>query len=274
MKYRSGKTDFSIQKSSFLKNGWCRFSFSADLASWVEHSLRAARETVVAPEFQEWVRCGGTWFAGVNALANDRNGAVENGPPLQGPPIDFIGQELGFWGMEWDRGQVSVCYPDYPLPMPRESEAAFRFRVNRAAAHVDGVLPEGPERRRHLRQYHAFILGIPMVEVSSGASPFTIWEGSHELVRRTLTERFGNLPWQVWNEEDITEAYQAMRRKIFGECNRIEITSDPGEAYLVHRLALHGIAPWRNNAKVGEDGRMICYFRPELDNGDAWLSSP
>lgn len=257
-----------------LENGWCRFSYSADLATWVEYSLGAARDAVVEPEFQKWLRCGGTWFAGVNALANDGTGAVENGPPLLGPPINFINQELGLADIEWDRGQVSVCYPDYPQPMPHESEAAYRYRVNRAAAHVDGVLPEGPERRRHLRQHHAFILGIPMVEVSPDASPFTIWEGSHEFVRSTLEERFDGLAWHRWGDEDITHTYQGMRREIFESCKRVEVTARPGEAYLVHRLALHGIAPWRNNTNVGEDGRMICYFRPEMENGDTWLSSP
>jgi hypothetical protein len=274
MEDRSGIVDISIQKSAFFENGWCKFPYSERLAGWVERSLSAARAAVVAPEFQKWMRCGGTWFAGVNALANDKHGAVADGPSLAGPAVDFIRHALAIDEIHWDRGQVSVCYPDYPQPMPHESETAFAYRRNRAAAHVDGVLPEGPERRRHLRQHHAFVLGIPMVEVSSDASPFTIWQGSHELVRQAFEERFQHLAMRKWGDEDITDSYQAMRRGIFKKCERVEVTAIPGEAYLVHRLALHGIAPWRNNAAAGEDGRMICYFRPEMNDGKTWISNP
>ena len=267
------QSDSEALRARFLERGWCRFAYSDELADWVQHSLGAARNTVRSPEFREWLRCGDTWFVGVNALANDEFGAVAGGPPLQGPAIDFIRMELGLGDTRWDRAQVSVCYPGYPQPTPQESRDAYRFRVNRAAAHIDGVMPEGPERRRHLRQHHAFILGIPMVEVSRNASPFTIWEGSHEIVRQTFEERFRDLAWQDWGEEDITDMYRAMRRRAFDSCRRVEITANPGEAYLVHRLALHGIAPWGQGATAGEDGRMICYFRPELVDAESWLTS-
>lgn len=259
--------------TQFFEKGWCRFPFSEELAEWVTHSLHAARVAVRAPEYREWWRCGGTWFAGVNALANDEAGATASGPPLAGPAIDFLRRELGFERIAWDRGQVSVCYPGYPQPMQRESEAAFRYRRERAAAHIDGTVPEGPERRRHLRHYHAFILGIPMVEVSGDAAPFTLWEGSHEQARQAFGECFATLPPERWGDEDITESYVAMRRAVFDTCRRIEITAKPGEAYLVHRLALHGIAPWGVNARAGADGRMICYFRPESLTPRSWLSA-
>jgi len=262
-----------MQSSGFFEQGWCRFPFSEELAEWVARSLDAARAAVQAPEYREWWRCGGTWFAGVNALANDETGATASGPPLAGPAIDFIRRELKFQQITWDHGQVSVCYPGYPQPMQRESAAAFRFRRERAAAHIDGTVPEGPERRRHLRHHHAFILGIPMVDASADAAPFTLWEGSHEQVRQVFTERFGKLPPDRWGDEDITESYVAMRRAVFDTCRRLEITARPGEAYLVHRLALHGIAPWGVNAQAGEDGRMICYFRPELFTARSWLSA-
>jgi len=32
----------------------------------------------------DWLRHGGTWFAGVNILANDAQGRVEQGPELGG----------------------------------------------------------------------------------------------------------------------------------------------------------------------------------------------
>ena len=50
------------------------------------------------------------------------------------------------------------------------------------------------------------------------------------------------------------------------------VTAGRGEAYLVHRLALHGIAPWGAGATAGE--RMVIYFRPESGDPAAWLRAP
>jgi len=263
-----------MQAAEFFQHGWCRFPFDQDLADWAGQSLSAARNTVDAPENDEWLRCGGTWSVGVNALPNDENGAVEPGPPLQGPAVEFIRQTLGIERIPWERGQVSVCRPGYPKPMARESAAAFRFRRDRDAAHIDGLLPEGPDRRRHLRERHAFILGIPMVEFSPDASPFVIWAGSHALVRKTLIERFGDLPAESWGDVDVTETYHALRREIFETCDRVVVAARPGECYVVHRMSLHGIAPWGDSASATDDGRMICYFRPEFGDPRDWLRNP
>jgi len=186
----------------------------------------------------------------------------------------FARQLVGACAFEWDRAQVSVCYPRYPLPMESEPAAAFRYRRDRDAAHVDGLLPEGADRRRHLREHHAFILGIPMVDVSANASPFVVWEGSHEVVRAALVERFGSLPPERWGDEDLTEAYHAVRRRVFDTCERVEIAAKRGEAYVAHRLVLHGVAPWGESASAGEDGRMICYFRPLSGGPKEWLAAP
>ena len=70
--------------------------------------------------------------------------------------------------------QVSAVYPGYPKPRQGESDAAFRYRLNRDAAHVDGLLAIGPERRRMLRERHAYILGLPLTECSETAAPMTI----------------------------------------------------------------------------------------------------
>lgn len=211
---------------------------------------------------------------GVNALPNDESGAVAGGDPIAGEAVDFIRRDLGLCSFRWDRAQVSIVYPGYPEPMASESVAAFRYRRERDAAHVDGVLREGPDRRRHLRGHHEFIFGIPMVAADVGASPLVVWEGSHQRVRRAFQQRFGQMPPASWKDEDITEIYQSVRRRIFADCERVEIAAQPGEAYLVHRLALHGIAPWSGTAKAGPDGRMIVYFRPEIAAPDAWLSTP
>jgi len=263
-----------MNKSHLFEKGWCRFQFDETLMQWIAHALPCARETVAAEENAQWLRCGGTWFAGVNLLPNAADGSVCGSDALQGKASDFIRQALGLDNFDWDRAQLSVCYPGYPQPMPGETKAAYGYRRDRDAAHVDGFLAEGPDRRRHLREYHGFILGIPMVEFNAGASPFVVWEGSHEVIRTTFTEQFRGVPVEQWGEIDITGVYHQVRRKIFGLCKRVEIHARPGEAYLVHRLALHGVAPWQGIASATPDGRMICYFRPETGGPESWLLSP
>ena len=260
-------------KNQFLKNGWVIFNHDPVLIKWVEDTLPMARKFVSQPENQHWLRCAGTWFAGVNLLNNDVEGRVNQGPRLNGTAIDFIISELNYEQIDWDPGQISVCYPGYPRPMDSESQAAFQYRLKRDAAHIDGLLPEGKNRRRHLREHHGFILGIPMVKSSVGASPLVIWQGSHEIVRQVFSDVFANLDPSDWGDVDVTEIYQQTRRKIFQSCRRVELFAKPGQAYIVHRLALHGVAPWHENATASEDGRMICYFRPEINGPWEWLNS-
>ena len=258
----------------FYERGWCQYPFDAELLEWVERAVPAARRTLTDPEFSRWLRYQGTWFAGVNALYNDTQGAVDDSGPLRGLAVTSIAEELKIDFREWDRGQVSICFPGYPKPMEDQSEAMFRFRRDRDAAHVDGLLPEGADRRRHLREHHAFILGIPMAEFDERASPFVIWAGSHEIVRSALRDRFRGIAPSRWGDEDITEAYQSVRRDVFERCERIEIHARPGEAFVAHRLCLHGTAPWDESASAGADGRMICYFRPEGLSARQWLEAP
>lgn len=259
---------------TFLDRGWCRFASDAVLASWVARTRDTARAAVHAPANAKWLRCGGTWFAGVNALPSDASGAVENGVPIGGRAVDFVHRALGLTGIAWDRAQVSVVYPGYPRPMASESAAAYRYRLQRDAAHVDGVLRVGPQRRRYVREHHAFILGIPMTDARNGASPLVVWEGSHHIVRRALRDFFGDLPCDDWRDEDVTTLYHATRREVFDRCARVAIAARPGEAYLVHRLALHGIAPWAQGASADPDGRMIVYFRPDIGHAGDWLLAP
>ncbi|MGI9383348.1 MAG: hypothetical protein ACR2PO_09345 [Methyloligellaceae bacterium] len=259
---------------AFFEKGWRHFSYDRALAAWVSQTLPTAREAVAAPENSHWLRCGGTWFAGVNVLPNDAQGAVRNGTEIVGKVVDFIHDVLKLKHFAWDRAQVSVCYPGYPKPMARESEAAYRYRRDRDAAHVDGLVREGQRRRRHLREHHGFLLGIPMIETNAGASPFVIWEGSHEVIRKAFAAQFKCMPPERWDEVDVTEIYHAARRKIFDTCRRTEIVARPGEAFLVHRFALHGTARWRDTEHAGPDGRMIVYFRPEIGASGDWLNAP
>lgn len=258
----------------FFERGWCRFDHDPALAAWVETSLPAARDTVAEPANATWLRYQGTWFAGVNVLPNDEAGAVPGGPPLSGAAVGFIHRDLGIDTITWDRAQVSVCYPGYPKPMEGETDGQHRFRRDRDAAHVDGLLGLGQPKRRFIKEPHQFILGLPMVEASPGASPFVIWEGSHEIMREAFAAAFSGRPPATWPDIDITEIYIDARKRCFETCRRMEIHARPGEAYIAHRLSLHGVAPWAKDASAGSDGRMICYFRPAMEDLGQWLGQP
>lgn len=257
----------------FFRAGWCRFGFDPVLADWVRHVLPAAHRAVASPKNRKWLRCDGTWFVGVNALPNGPDGAVGGGPELAGAAVDFIRGALGISDLRLDRAQVSTVYPGYPKPTEGEAPTAYRYRLRRDAAHVDGLRAEGPARRRHLNEYHAFILGVPLVAVTADTAPLVIWEGSHEVVRESFRDFFAGTPPASWDDLDITEVYHQTRRRIFERCPRVEITCRPGESYLLHRLALHGIAPWRGDAAALPEGRMVIYFRPDSGNPESWLTA-
>jgi hypothetical protein len=266
----------------FFQRGWCAFDHDPVLADWVAAVRPVAEATLHDPELRsQWLRCGGTWFAGVNALPNDASGAVpgRNVPPLAGMAIDFIGSVLDLRRTVWDKAQVSICFPGYPQPWQGENESAHRFRRDRDAAHLDGLRRSEPGRRRNLDETHAFILGIPLTETRPDASPFIIYEGSHELMRRALRARLKGIAPADWPGEDITDAYVAARREAFKTCRRVLVHGRPGQAYLAHRLVLHGVAPWGASLETGP--RMIVYFRPDLTENtavgealDGWLERP
>lgn len=261
--------------AALFEKGWQGFPADPAIAGWIEGSLPAARLAVADPANAKWRRYGGTWFVGVNCLPNDDTGAVPGGLPLSGTAIDFIGSSLGQSPLAWDRAQLSVCYPGYPQPMAGETEAAFRFRRDRDAAHVDGLTrAAGPDKRRNLGEPHAFVFGIPMTAVGAGASPLVVWESSHEIMRRAFLAAFGNRPPERWRDLDIAAAYDAARRQVFAACRRVEVVARPGETYLLHRLVVHGVSPWKEGAMAGPDGRMIAYFRPALKNVADWLGAP
>lgn len=261
----------------FYEQGWCVFPYDEKIEAWRQAALPLAQQAAHHPDNAVWLRCSGTWFVGVNALKNDRFGTVKthdgSDVPLHGKVIEVINHLQGLGTYDWDKAQVSICYPSYPQPSAAESDKAFRFRKSKDAAHIDGLHPEGPRRRRHLRETHGFILGIPMVEFSTDASPFVVWDRSHELIRNSLEDLYRNHSVDCWGDLDITEQYQSFRQNAFDQCQRLEIHAKPGEAFLVHRFALHGMAPWGADATAEENGRMICYFRPQLDQPERWLSA-
>ena len=138
-----------------------------------------------------WLQCEGTWFVGVDALPNDPAGRLGDSVPLAGTAVDFIIQNFGRLPA-LHPAQVSVIYPGYPKPRAQETPAAFRFRQTRDAAHIDGILPQGPDRRRNLIEPHAFVLGLPLNHTSPGASPLVVWPDSPAIVRRHLAAAFAS----------------------------------------------------------------------------------
>ncbi|AUQ70743.1 hypothetical protein [Phaeobacter inhibens] len=256
----------------FLTKGWCDFPANAETLAWARHAHQAGVQALQDPANADWLQCEGTWFIGVDALPNDARGQLPAGPELAGPAIDFITTHLG--GLpDLHRAQVSSVFPGYPRPRPGEGEAALRYRIKRDAAHVDGVKMFGETRRRRVEEPHAWVLGLPLNESSPDASPLVIWEGSHVIMRRAFTAAFDGVPPGQWGEVDVTDAYTNARKEVFETCPRVTVSAKPGEAYLMHRLCLHGVAPWAEGASAPEEGRMIAYFRPELaDWTQRWLA--
>ena len=157
---------FIDKQQHFFDKGWCAFDPDPVLASWAEAARPLAEATLHDPQMRaDWLRCGGTWFAGVNALANDAAGAIPGAgvPPLAGRVVAFIAEVLGLRGGAWDRAQVSICFPGYPQPWDGESDAAFRFRRDRDAARFSAG------SSCHLGAVGA-ALGRPLRSINSGGS--------------------------------------------------------------------------------------------------------
>jgi hypothetical protein len=258
---------------SWLARGFEVFPAEAATLDWLGGAREAALEAAGDPDLQaRWLRHGGTWFAGVDVLGNDARGRVGQGPPLSGAARRAAEAVTG--PLPLHPAQVSVTYPGYPRRDADETEAAHRYRRTRDAAHLDGLLPEGPDRRRHLREAHGWILGVALSEADRGAAPLVVWEGSHAVMRAAFRAAFDGLAPACWGDRDVTDIYQAARRRCFETCPRIEIALTPGEAVLVHRLSLHGIAPWSEGAGAAPEGRAIAYFRPCLPQVADWLDLP
>ena len=254
-----------MSSNALPKTGWRVFSHEPGLESWLR-AVRPHAEAAVKANLGDWLRHDGTWFAGVDVLPNDEAGRVAGGPPLVCDAHEAAGP------LPLHAGQVSVTYPGYPGRDPGESDAAHRFRARRDAAHLDGLLPIGPDRRRMIREPHAWILGLPLSPMRRTNAPLVVWEGSQEVIRGALQDALAPYPREDWPNVDVTDVYQDARRQCFETCNRVEIEAMPGEAILLHRLILHGVAPWTGPAGLP---RSVIYFRPILPGGITdWLSLP
>lgn len=259
---------------SWLSDGYQVFGPDPEVSDWLKTAGPKALAAAADPGHRSaWLRHGGTWFAGVNVLDNDGAGRVAGGEPLAGAALRAAEAVIG--QLPLDKGQVSVTYPGYPRQDLGESDANHRYRRTRDAAHLDGVLPVGPNRRRMVKEPHAWILGFPVTDCGAGAAPLVVWEGSHEIMRARLGEVLRRAPETDGREVDLTDAYHAARREVFETCPRVDLPAQPGKAILMHRLALHGVAPWQDGAAAPPEGRAIVYFRPQLPGGvPDWLSLP
>jgi hypothetical protein len=242
--------------------GWRRLGPDPAILAWATAAAGVARG-VVERSTDSW-RSGGTWFVGVDALPNGPEGRVDG--------VAFPWSALPLTPVPLHRAQLSVIRPGYPQPSPEETPAAFAFRRDRDAAHLDGLMPVGPDRRRMIVEPHAWILGLPLTETD--AAPLVVWEGSQTILRAALQEALCALPPADWGRVDITDAYQAARRAVLSTCRRVRLPVRPGEATLLHRLALHGVEPWRPDDHAPPEGRMIAYLRPEMASVEEWLTAP
>ncbi|WP_439521894.1 hypothetical protein [Marivita sp.] len=247
--------------------GYWQLDWNAQTYRWSQTARREARDIVQHPDLvAQWLQCEGTWFVGVDVLPSAPDGCVA-GVPLCGPAAERIGARD-----DLHPAQVSITYPGYPRPRADESDAAFRYRRNRDAAHMDGVLAEGSPKRRFLRDRHDWILGLPLTETSPGASPLVVWEGSHHILQSAMINALGDIPDADWGSTDITEVYQDARKEVFATCRRTPLFTRPGEAVLLSPFLLHGVAPWQAAATASRDGRMVAYLRPESPApGPIWI---
>ena len=244
------------------QDGYALIPYSAATARWAQAAHDAAVPVIQDPqERATWLRHQGTWFVGVDALPNARDGSV-GGVPLV---VDGVTHD------DWHRAQVSVVYPGYPKQDVGESDVNHRFRINRDAAHVDGLLLDPETGKRQLKEPHGFILGLPLNEASVDASPLVVWKGSHHIMSACFAQIFAGIDPKDWGEVDVTTPYKAARKQCFETCERIELPARVGEATLLHRHVLHGVAPWGEGAMAPPEGRMIAYFRPEVRVWGDWV---
>lgn len=243
-------------------DGYVTFDSDADVARWAAAAYARTCEILADPATKSaQLRHGNTWFVGVDTLDNAADGAIAN-VPLIGPWQSLV-QNLPL-----HRAQVSIVYAGYPQQDVDESVANHRYRVVRKAAHVDGLLPVGPDRRRYPQELHAYILGLPLNDVPT--APTVVWRGSHKIMQAALAKAIGT---QNPADVDVTDIYQAARREVFERCEMVSLQAKPGEAFLLHRFALHGTDVW--DAGFGSEsaeGRMIAFFRPEVLAPKDWLS--
>ena len=247
----------------FAQNGWMHLPADARTLRWAQAAAKVGARVLADPEMRaQWLQCDGTWFVGVDALPTAPDGSIA-GVPLAGAAVDLLAPLP-----ELHPAQLSVTFPGYPRPRAGDSDASFRYRLKRDAAHVDGIIAQGPDRRRFVLEPHDFILGLPLNEAPADASPLVVWEGSHQIMGQAFRAALAQVPEPQMSRIDVTDIYTTTRAAVFDTCPRKPLPARPGEALILHRHLLHGIAPWEQAADTPALAhRMMAYFRPLCAGG-------
>lgn len=246
-----------------VETGWTLIGPDPAIAAWANAAHALALQTLAIRD-EAW-RCGGTWLVGVDALPSATTGDV--------PHAAFPWSALPLAPEPLHPAQLSVVKPGYPRPSPTETDTAFRYRQNRDAAHLDGLILQ-PDGARMMQEPHRWVLGIALNSCSTDASPLVVWEGSHHILRSALTNALAPHAPGDWGKIDLNPAYQAARKQVFATCTRRILPVAVGQATLLHRLTLHGVAPWQAVAQAPREGRIIAYFRPQMARVEDWLHAP
>ncbi|MFT7107027.1 MAG: hypothetical protein ACJAVT_001549 [Yoonia sp.] len=236
-------------KALLTRDGYAVFPHDPRVADWARAACEVGYDVLRGDGER---RHGNTWFVGVDALPNAPDGSVA-GVPLAGEWLHHVKAPA-----TWHAAQLSVVFRGYPRQDPTESDAAHRFRRNRDEAHVDGLLSEGAQKWRHLREPHGFFVGVPLNDVA--ASPLVVWRGSHLMMRSAFQRVYAGHDPSDWGDLDVTEVYQTARRVVFETCQRVPLIAKPGQAILIDRHLLYGVATW--DPSIVGDMRMVAYFRP------------
>lgn len=252
---------------AFAAHGWALFPPEAATRHWAERALHETRSALRDPDLAHLHVCEGTWFVGLEALPNDADGGLAGAPPLDGAAVAFLRDGPGWPALH--RAQLSVTFPGYPRPRAGETAAAFRYRRDRDAAHVDGVIGKGTPKRRFVEEPHAFIFGIGLSCPDVAAAPLAVYDGSHRIMRDAFRAALKDVSSEDMVRIDVTDAYIAARRRCFETCRRREMPLEAGAVVVLHPMLLHGVAPWR----AGNGIRATAYFRPPAEAGVAgWLA--
>ena len=262
----------SFDWDSFDQNSWVVFDQDKAMVDWANEARKSVKKNLSSKVIdKKQLRCGDTWFVGVNFLENNWSGTIGN-VAFNGGAVKAILQRYKELFDEWDKAQVSICFQGYPKKNESETEASFNYRKTHFGAHVDGILPVGKPKRRYAKEHHSFIFGVPLVHYNDSAAPIVVWEGSHHIIRNFLVKKLSSTPSNLWEHEDITKIYNEARREVFLKCKQKQIVVPVGGSYLLHRLALHGVLPWGEKGDSDKEGRMIAYFRPLLNQSRFWLN--
>ncbi|MFY0619163.1 hypothetical protein [Shimia sp.] len=250
--------------------GWTKLSFDEEVRRWALHAWQLGQKAMQAPDLAHWWACENTWFVGVDALPNDASGSFAQGPSFPISLQDAVTRNFGPMP-DLHPAQLSVVCPGYPKPRDGETPAAFRFRQTRDAAHVDG-LRRGGDGGRRVEEPHAWIMGIPLTHNTKEQAPLVVWEGSHMILGRVFRAALQKHPEKCWHSVDLKDVYLTARKQIFETCQRVPVLAQPGEAVLLHRQTLHGVATWEPGGGDSPGGhRAIAYLRPCLAEGvSAW----